>query len=111
MFVLAKLLPAGCVGGYCSGSVGLDVFGLWEIRAFGAFIDLSLLALFFSCLPAGYWIFVPFILFHFIGLVTAAVLGFVRVPMLSRALVSSFSGLALPFFSIGVVGLSCVSAA
>ncbi|KAJ6957546.1 hypothetical protein NC653_039492 [Populus alba x Populus x berolinensis] len=83
-------LPAGCVGGYCSGSVGLDVFGLWEIRAFGAFIDLSLLALFFSCIlrlsrvDAGYWIFVPFILFHFIGLVTAAVVGFVRVPMLSR---------------------------
>lgn len=24
-------LPAGYVGGYCSGSVGLDVFGLWEI--------------------------------------------------------------------------------
>ncbi|KAJ6931714.1 hypothetical protein NC652_015024 [Populus alba x Populus x berolinensis] len=27
-------LPAGYVGGYCSGSVGLDVFGLWEIRWF-----------------------------------------------------------------------------
>ncbi|KAJ6909629.1 hypothetical protein NC652_020567 [Populus alba x Populus x berolinensis] len=33
---------------------------------------------------AGYWIFIPFILFHFIGLVAAVVLGFVRVPMLSR---------------------------
>lgn len=27
-------LPAGCLGGYCSGSVGLDVFGLWEISVF-----------------------------------------------------------------------------
>jgi hypothetical protein len=27
-------LPASCLGGYCSGSVGLDVFGLWEISFF-----------------------------------------------------------------------------
>lgn len=27
-------LLAGCLGGYCSGSVGLDVFGLWEISFF-----------------------------------------------------------------------------
>ncbi|KAJ7011557.1 hypothetical protein NC653_001857 [Populus alba x Populus x berolinensis] len=71
-------LPAGCVGGYCSGSVGLDVFGLWEIRC----------RLFLLEVQAGYWIFVPIILFHFIGLVTAAVLGFVRVPMLSRHVIS-----------------------
>ncbi|KAJ7011558.1 hypothetical protein NC653_001857 [Populus alba x Populus x berolinensis] len=182
-------LPAGCVGGYCSGSVGLDVFGLWEIRWFvlcsglvsslsfrgagcvysgiqnlhssivkgcwwlfkliffvavgdlGLFVwweiatvvvvfqleknfvlarfvacclilfwveennsvafyfkgfywvDWSLLMLCFfcACFAAGYWIFVPIILFHFIGLVTAAVLGFVRVPMLSRLVVYGLS--------------------
>jgi len=29
-------LPASCLGGYCSGSVGLDVFGLWEISFFSS---------------------------------------------------------------------------
>ncbi|KAG6777625.1 hypothetical protein POTOM_017450 [Populus tomentosa] len=132
-------LPAGYVGGYCSGSVGLDVFGLWEIRWFvlcsgllhssivkgcwwlfklNFFVAVGDLRLFVwweiaavvavlqleknfvlaRFVASGYLIFVPFILFHFIGLVAAAVLGFVRVSMLSRALVSSFSGLALLFF-------------
>ncbi|KAJ6947154.1 hypothetical protein NC651_001754 [Populus alba x Populus x berolinensis] len=223
-------LPAGCVGGYCSGFVGLDVFGLWEIRCrlfllevqgvyivafkicilrlsrvvggylnsffllllgtlgflFGGklqqwllfynwkktlclpgllpmlcffcvclgfgiigwyekincsrgfegfyWVDWSLLMLCFfcACFAAGYWIFVPFILFHFIGLVTAVVFGFVRVPMLSRLVVyfytlllfgllknmnsllklfSRFGASTAFFSSIGVVGLSCVSAA
>ncbi|KAJ6879200.1 hypothetical protein NC652_032693 [Populus alba x Populus x berolinensis] len=81
-------LPAGYVGGYCSGSVGLDVFGLWEISWL---LDLHSLNF-----------------FHFIGLVAAVVLGFVRVPMLSRLVVyglsMSFSLLAcvlhLPVFKV-----------
>ncbi|KAG6735652.1 hypothetical protein POTOM_061704 [Populus tomentosa] len=98
-------MPAGYVGGYCSGSVGLDVFGLWEIRWFVLcsglafyfkgfyWVDWSLLMLCFfcACFAAGYWIFVPFILFHFIGLVAAAVLGFVRVSMLSSLRFASAS--------------------
>ncbi|KAJ6882687.1 hypothetical protein NC651_029078 [Populus alba x Populus x berolinensis] len=110
-------LPAGCLGGYCFGSVGLDVFGLWEIscilrlsRVVGGYLNSFFLLLlgtlgflfggklqqwllFYNwkktlCLPAGYWIFIPFILFHFIGLVTVVVLGFVRVPVLSRHVIS-----------------------
>ncbi|KAJ6945950.1 hypothetical protein NC651_000887 [Populus alba x Populus x berolinensis] len=80
-------LPAGYVGGYCSGSIGLDVFGLWEISWL-----LDLRSVYF--------------LFHFIGLVAAAVLGFVRVPMLSRLVVY---GLSMSFSLLAFLGLLLVA--
>ena len=61
-----------------------------------------MLCFFCACFATGYWIFVPFVLFHFIGLVVAAVLGFVRVPMLSRLVVY---GLSMSFSLLG----SCLS--
>ena len=61
-----------------------------------------MLCFFCACFAAGYWIFVPFVLFHFIGLVTVVVLGFVRVPVLSRLVVY---GLAMSFSLLG----SCLS--
>ncbi|KAJ6989188.1 hypothetical protein NC653_021928 [Populus alba x Populus x berolinensis] len=129
-------LPAICLGGYCSGSIGLDVFGLWEISFFflysnfvavvavlqleknfvlAKFVTYCLilfwveenssavgLGLNFNFIMSGYWIFIAFVLFHFIGLVAAVVLGFARVPVLSRLVIY---GLAVSFSLLG----SCLS--
>ncbi|KAJ6875157.1 hypothetical protein NC652_034780 [Populus alba x Populus x berolinensis] len=58
------------------------MFGLWEISS-GCCSTIGKNFVLARFVASGYWIFIPFILFHFIGLVAAVVLGFVRVPMLS----------------------------
>ncbi|KAJ6875156.1 hypothetical protein NC652_034780 [Populus alba x Populus x berolinensis] len=63
------------------------MFGLWEISS-GCCSTIGKNFVLARFVASGYWIFIPFILFHFIGLVAAVVLGFVRVPMLSRHVIS-----------------------
>ncbi|KAJ6942149.1 hypothetical protein NC652_008068 [Populus alba x Populus x berolinensis] len=69
----------------------LGLFVWWEIAAVVAVLQLEKNFVIARFVASSYWTFVPFILFHFIGLVTAAVLGFVRVPMLSSLRFASAS--------------------
>ncbi|KAL3582851.1 hypothetical protein D5086_017183 [Populus alba] len=61
-------------------------FGLfvwWEIATVVAVLQLEKNFVLAKFVTSGYWIFIAFVLFHFIGLVAAVVLGFARVPVLS----------------------------
>jgi hypothetical protein len=61
-------LPASCLRGYCSGSVGLDVFGLWEISFFFLCSDFVRFLIMICVLFVWFWGFFRWFVLYF-GLV------------------------------------------